>query len=63
MQVREVIDQSRKERGMTIAELARRAGIKYDSLYFSLKGDRKIPATEFVSLCKLLDLKVEDFSD
>lgn len=63
MQVKEVIDQSRKEKGMTIAELARRAGIKYDNLYFSLKGERKIPAPEFVILCKLLDLKVEDFPD
>lgn len=61
MQVNEVIEKARVERGMPVAELARRTGIEYENLRVSLKGDRKLPAPEFVQLCKVLDMGIEDF--
>ena len=63
MQVKEVIEQARVEKGWSTAELARRSGIKYQNLWASLKGGRGIPANEFVELCRQLDLGVEDFTE
>lgn len=61
MGVVETIERTRTERGMSVAELSRRTGIEYENLRVSLKGERKIPAPEFVKLCRQLDLEVEDF--
>ena len=61
-EVTEIIEGARVEKGWTKAELARRSGISYDNLWLSLRGDRKIPAAEFVELCTQLDLAVEDFT-
>lgn len=61
MGVVETIERTRTERGMSVAELSRRTGIEYENLRVSLKGERKIPAPEFVKLCRQLDLRVEDF--
>ena len=61
MPVKEVIEQARVEKGWSTAELARRSGIKYQNLWASLKGDRGIPASELIVLCKQLDLEVGDF--
>lgn len=63
MQVYEVIEKKRDEVGISTAELARRTGIEYQNLWVSLKGDRRIPAPEFVELCKQLNLNIEDFSE
>ena len=60
-QVKEVIEQARKEKGWTKTELANRTGIKYQNLWASLNGKRTIPASEFVELCGALDLSIDDF--
>lgn len=57
----EVIEAKRVARGISVAELARRVAMEYDALYASLKGKRKILASEFVRLCRELDIRIEDF--
>lgn len=57
----EVISERRKDRGMPVSELARRAGIEYEALRVSLEGGRNIRADEFVELCRILDLDLNDF--
>ena len=59
--VKEVIIAKQSEKGWTTAELSRRSGVNYQNLWASLKGKRNIPAPEFVSLCKVLELDVCDF--
>ena len=61
MQVHEVIEGKRREIGIPVTELSRRCEIPYQNLWVSLRGERKIPATEFVVLCKYLGLGIEDF--
>lgn len=63
MQVFEVFENKRLRRGMTIAELARRVHMEYESLRRVLKGDREIQSLEFLNLCEELELSLEDFSD
>lgn len=50
-----------RERGIPIAELARRAGIDGELLRRSLCGTRNLRATELIAICKELHLEVEDF--
>ena len=61
MQTYEVIAHKRDERGMTTAELSRRASIDYESLRVSLAGNRKLTGDELVSLCRILNLDLSDF--
>ncbi len=61
MQTNEVIAHKRDERGMTTAELSRRAGIDYEALRVSLAGNRKLTGDELVSLCRVLNLDLADF--
>ena len=63
MTVLEVIKQAKDSRGISTAELSRRTNIKYEALRTSLKGDRKVTGPELVSLCRELDLDVEDFPE
>lgn len=63
MEIAEVIRKARDERNLTDAELSRRTGIEYQRLNCSLKGERGITAPEFVSLCKELDLGIDDFME
>lgn len=62
MQAYEIIDAAVQKRGITVAELARRTEINQELLRRSLIGDRKINADEFVSLCRELNLGIENFS-
>lgn len=57
----EVIEAKRVARGISVAELARRVGMKYYALHTCLRGERKILASEFVKLCKELDIRIEEF--
>lgn len=59
----EVIAERREEVGIPVSELARRAGIAYETLRVSLEGNRNIKADEFVSLCHELGLEIGDFSE
>lgn len=63
MTVLEVIKQAKDSRGISTAELSRRTNIKYEALRTSLNGDRKVTGPELVSLCRELDLDVEDFPE
>lgn len=44
------------ERGMSIAELARRADVEYERVRGSLVEDRKMLADEFLRYCKVLGI-------
>ena len=61
MTINEVIRERQKQRGIPVTTLSERTGIDYEALRVSLNGNRKISATEFVALCKELDLTLEDF--
>ena len=63
MTVADVIENARKERGIPVAELSRRTGIKYEALRVALNNGRKITGLELVNLCKELKLDVSDFPD
>jgi transcriptional regulator with XRE-family HTH domain len=62
MQLCEVLKNKAEKRGIPIAELARRAGgINPDLLSKALRGKREPRATEFINLCRELELSLEDF--
>ena len=61
MTVLDVVRNAQEKRGITVAELSRRTGIKYESLRVSLDGKRNITGPELVSLCKELELDISDF--
>ena len=52
-----------EKRGMPVATAARRANIPAELLRRSLNGERQLKADEFVMLCKVLGLNIEDFPD
>lgn len=56
MEPYETIAKSIIKRGITKAELARRTKINDELLRRSLIGKRKLPAPEFIALCRELDL-------
>lgn len=55
------MDAVRERRGISVAELARRAGIDGKRLWYVLRGNRTMRADEFVRLCAVLDLKIYHF--
>lgn len=61
METYEAIAAGVKKRGITNSELARRIGIPAELLRRSLKGIRKITADEFLSLCRELNMQLDDF--
>ena len=63
MTVIDVVNEARERRGIPMAELARRTGIKYEGLRVSLDGRRTLTAAELVSLCKELELDMSDFEE
>lgn len=52
------LESARQRRGMTKAELARRALMNPDYLGKSLRGDRVLRADEAARLCVVLDVKL-----
>ena len=56
------MEQARWERGIPVAELARRIGVDRKRLWRVLNGERKMRADEFVRLCAELDLRLELFA-
>ncbi|MBQ9042367.1 MAG: helix-turn-helix transcriptional regulator [Eggerthellaceae bacterium] len=52
------LEEARDERGMPIAELARRAGIARKRLWYILNGTRKLRADEFVRIIVVLGTPV-----
>lgn len=55
------MDAVRERRGISVAELARRAGIDGKRLWYVLRGNRTMRADEFVRLCAVLDLEIYHF--
>ena len=62
MKAFEVIGRRREERGIPVAELARRVDMPYESLRVALDGNRRITADELVELCTELGLELKDFA-
>ena len=58
-----VINKKIDERGITMTNTAKRAGISPDLLYRTLDGKRKLKADELISLCQVLDLTLADFKE
>jgi len=52
------LEEARDERGMPIAELARRSGIHRKRLWNILNGERKLRADEFVRLIVVMGTPV-----
>lgn len=59
------IEEARYERGMSVAELGRRASIDRKRLWYILDGQCQMRADEFVRLCVVLDMgefqEIEDY--
>lgn len=55
------IEEVRCERGMSIAELGRRALIDRKRLWYILDGQRQMRADEFVRICAVLNLGLRSF--
>ena len=56
------MEQARFERGISVAELARRIGVDRKRLWLVLNGERKMRADEFVRLCSELGLSLGLFA-
>lgn len=56
-----VINDRIKELGVTQAHVSRKISMDPDLLGRTLHGTRKLKADEFVSLCQVLGLTLEDF--
>lgn len=61
MEVSAVLEKRRQERGITVAELARRTDVNYDVLSRSLKGQTMPKGDQLLRLCKELNLEFADF--
>lgn len=57
----EVINNRIRARGVTLVFVGKQANMKPDLLGKTLAGDRKLKADEFVNLCRVLDLTLDDF--
>nr|DAY31463.1 MAG TPA: Helix-turn-helix XRE-family like protein [Caudoviricetes sp.] len=56
-----IIDNRRNQIGMTIRALARKVNMSDDLLSRTLKGKRKMTASEFIMLSYVLGLSLEDY--
>ena len=61
MEVFEIVRSKQRDRGINIAELSRRTGIKYEALRVALDGGRGIAGSELIFLCRELELEISDF--
>ena len=55
------MEQARWERGISVAELARRVGVDRKRLWRVLNGERAMRADEFVRLCAVLGIGLGSF--
>lgn len=62
MNILEVLNNRIADRGITISELARRIGMNDELLRRALAGTRNIKADEFINLCRVLGLDIENFT-
>jgi len=52
-----------KDRGITQAFVAKKAGIKEADLSLCMNGKRKFKVSEFINICLLLDLNLQNFEE
>lgn len=52
-----------KDMGLSITDLSRESGIGFELVRRSLHGTREIKAPEFIQICRVLDLTLEDFAE
>jgi transcriptional regulator with XRE-family HTH domain len=45
-----------EQKGLKLKFLAQQLGIRYETLYFKLKGEKEFSQSEIKKLCKLLDI-------
>lgn len=62
MDISQVIEARRQERGIPYAELARRCGINGDMVSRFCKGVSMPSGEQLVKLCAELNLELEDFT-
>lgn len=56
-----LFDCARRERGLAVAELARRTGINSKRLWYVLNGQREMRVDEFLKLCVALRIDPRSF--
>ena len=56
-----VVDKRREEYGMTVRALSKKSGIREDALYNILGGQRKMTASELLSISAALHLTFDDY--
>lgn len=59
----EHIENLRRDRGISVAELARRIGVDGKRLWYVLHGQREMRVEEFIKLCAFFDLGLGCFID
>lgn len=59
--INENLGLKRQERGISIAELARRIGIDKKRLWYVLNGQREMRVDEFLKLCVALQIDPRSF--
>ena len=57
------IEAARAERGISVAELARRIGVDRKRLWYVLNGQREMRVDEFIKLCAFFNLGLGCFID
>ena len=55
------MEEARDTRGISVAELGRRASIDRKRLWYILDGQRQMRADEFVRLCAVMGLDMQSF--
>ena len=50
------IERARQDRGISVAELARRMGVDRKRLWYVLNGQHSMHVDEFVRLCAVIDV-------
>lgn len=63
MDVSAVLERRRVDRGITMAELARRTSVSYDMLTRTLKGSSMVKGDQLIRICRELRLEISDFPD
>ena len=55
------MEEARELRGISVAELGRRASIEHKRLWYILNGQRQMREDEFIRLCMVLNLDMYHF--
>lgn len=63
MELYEVLEVKRDERGISFAELARRTGVNYDVLIRAFRGKSMLKGDQLIRVCRELHLDMSDFDE